>query len=172
MSRSTFTATLLLLSLVARDGAAQRRAVGQQPSSDPSASQIRVVGRLGAKSYSSTLSGSCKHEPEASIYDVPAALWTVEASGADGSSIKQLNLTLWRPKNGSADQISLSLDAGSKPTRIDINPRSKPVGGARVRLTAEDSGGKIELTGKDAKGTGVNLTITCPSFEAVEAAGG
>jgi hypothetical protein len=172
MSRFTLTATLLLMSLVAREGAAQRRPVGQQPSSDPPASQIRIIARLGAKSYSSTLAGSCRHEPEASIYDLPAALWTVEASGAEGSSIKQLNFILWRPKNGSADQISLSVDAGSKPTRIDVSPRSKPVGGGRVRLTPGDSGGKIELTGKDAKGTGVNLTISCPSFEAVEAAGG
>jgi hypothetical protein len=172
MSRSTFVATLLLTSLITRDGAAQRRAVGQQPSSDSPASQIRISARLGGKSYSSTVPGSCKHEPEASIYDVPAALWTVEASGAEGSAIKQLNFTLWRPKNGSADQISLSLDAGSKPTRIDINPRSKPVGGGRVRLTPGESGGKIELTGKDSKGTGVNLTISCPSFDAVEAAGG
>ena len=172
MSRPTLTATLLLLSLVAREGAAQRRVAGQQPSSDPPASQIRINARLGAKSYSSTLPGSCKHEPEASIYDVPAALWTVEASGAEGSSIKQLNFTLWRPKNGSADQISLSVDARSKPTRIDINPRNKPVGSGKVRLTPGDSGGKIELTGKDAKGTPVNLTISCPAFEAVEAAGG
>jgi hypothetical protein len=151
MLRSTFVAALLLTSLIAHDGAAQRRAVGQQPSSEPPATQIHVVARLGAKSYSSTVPGSCKHEPEATIYDVPAALWTVEASGAEGSSVKQLNFTLWRPKNGSADQISLSLDAGSKPTRIDVNPRNKPVGSGKVRLTPGGSGGKIELTGKMPK---------------------
>jgi hypothetical protein len=172
MTRFTLTATLLLMSVVARDAAAQRRAAGQQPSSDPPVTQVQVVARLGSKTYSSNLPGSCKHEPAASIYDVPAALWTVEAGGADGSSVKQLNLTLWRPKNGTADQISLSLDAGSKPTRIDINPRSKPVGSGRVRLTPGESGGKFELVGKDAKGTSVNLTISCPSFDAVEAAGG
>jgi hypothetical protein len=172
MPRFTLTATLLLMSVVARDAAAQRRAAGQPPRSDPPATQVQVIARLGAKSYSSTVPGSCKHEPEASIYDVPAALWTVEASGTEGSAIKQLNLTLWRPKNGSADQISLSLDAGSKPSRIEINPRNKPVGVGRVRLTPGDSGGKIELTGKDAQGASVNLTISCPSFDAVEAAGG
>jgi|SRR3954469_15430796 hypothetical protein len=172
MTRSTLSAMLLLISVVARDAVAQRRAAGQQPSSDPPVSQIHVIARLGSKTYSSNLPGSCKHEPAASIYDVPAALWTVEASGAEGSAIKQLNLTWWRPKNGAADQISLSLDAGSKPTRIDVNPRGKPVGSGRVRLTPGESGGKFELTGKDAKGTAVNLTISCPSFDAVEAAGG
>jgi hypothetical protein len=162
MTRFTLTATLLLMSVVARDAAAQRRAAGQQPTSDPPVTQVQVIARLGSKTYSSNLPGSCKHEPAASIYDLPA----------DGSSVKQLNLTLWRPKNGTADQISLSLDAGSKPTRIDVNPRSKPVGSGRVRFTPGESGGKFELVGKDAKGTSVNLTISCPSFDAVEAAGG
>jgi hypothetical protein len=81
-------------------------------------------------------------------------------------------LTLWRPKDGSADQTSLSLEAGSRSTRIEVNPRDKPVGGATVRLEQVGEGGKFQLKGKDAKGTAVNLTISCPSFAAVEAAGG
>src|SRR3954452_15682282 len=123
MTRSTLSAMLLLISVVARDAVAQRRAAGQQPSSDPPVSQIHVIARLGSKTYSSNLPGSCKHEPAASIYDVPAALWTVEAGGAAGSSVKQLNLTLWRPKNGTADQISLSPDPGLNPNRVVIQPR-------------------------------------------------
>ena len=171
MPRFILAATALLMSVTVREAAAQRRIPGR-PGGDPAGSHVSVVARIGSKPYRSEMSGSCQHEPSGAIYDVPAALWTVEASSAKGSSIRQLNFTLWRPKNGSADQISLSLDAGSRLTRIDVNPRSKPLGTSRVRVTPRDSGGTIELLGKDAKGTSVNLTISCPSFDAVEAAGG
>jgi hypothetical protein len=169
MLRFTPLVALLLLATGTREAAAQRR-VPTQPAQE--VTQLNITARLGAKSYTAVASGTCKHEPSASIYDVPAALYMVEAQGGEGSQIKQLNLTLWRPKNGSADQISLSLDAGSSSTRIDVNPRGPAVGSGSVQLQQVGSGGKFELKGKDAKGTPLSLTITCPSFAAVEAAGG
>jgi hypothetical protein len=169
---TTLAIALLLVSVAGREAAAQRRAAGQATTNDTAGTQIDVVARVGTKTYDSKVPGSCKHEPDASIYDVPAALYTVEGAGAAGSDIKQISLTLWRPKNGSADQISLSLEAASRSTRIEINPRSKAVGAGSVQLQPIGSGGKFELKGKDAKGTKVNLTISCPSFEAVEAEGG
>jgi hypothetical protein len=170
MSISPLAATFLLLtSVAAEQAAAQRRAPGQ-PATE--STEVMVVARVGSKSYTSRVPGTCKYEPSASIYDVPAALWMVEGAGSSGSEIKQLSLTLWRPKDGSADQISLSLQAGSSAAHIDVNPRSKPVGTGSVELQPQGSGGKFELKGKDAAGTPVNLTISCPSFAAVEAAGG
>ena len=171
MPRFILAAIALLMSVTVHEAAAQRR-IPRSAGGDSAGSHVTVVARIGSKPYRSEMAGSCRYEPSGAIYDVPAALWTVEASGAEGSPIKQLNFTLWRPKNGSADQISLSLDAGAKPTRIDVNPRTKPIGAGKVRLTPGGSGGKIELLGKDAKGANVNLTISCPSFDAVEAAGG
>jgi hypothetical protein len=169
MLRITLTGILVLASAAAEDAAAQRRAPGQPVTES---TEVSVIARVGTKSYTSRVPGACKHEPSGSIYDVPAALWTVQGAGAEGSEIKQLNLTLWRPKNGSADQISLSLEAGSSSARIDVNPRSKPVGAASVELKPVGPGGKFELKGKDAKGTTVNLTISCPMFAGVEAEGG
>jgi hypothetical protein len=173
MLRFIALAGVLLLVGGTREAAAQRRVAGHaaQPALSDS-TELSVQARIGAKSYSAQLTGSCKHEPSASIYDLPAALYTVEASGGEGSDIKQLNLTLWRPKNGSADQISLSLQAGSKSTRIDVNPRAKAVGAATVELKPAGSGGTFDLKGKDAKGTPLKLTISCAEFAGVEAAGG
>jgi hypothetical protein len=168
MSPSSLAAALLLTFVAATEAAAQRRAPGQAATES---TEVSVIARVGSKSYTSRVPGTCKYEPSASIYDLPAALWMVEG-GSTGSEIKQLNLTLWRPKNGSADQVSLSLQAGSSSTHIDVNPRSKPVGTGTVELQPQGSGGKFELKGKDAKGINVNLVITCPTFAAVEAAGG
>ena len=172
MSRTALAATLLFMSIAVGDAAAQRRTAQPHPTNDPASGQFHVSARLGSKTYTSSLPGTCKHEPSGSIYDVPAALWMIEGSGADGSEIKQLTLTLWRPKNGSADQISLSIDTGPGPHRIELSPRGKPLGSASVRLQPQGAGGRIELTGKDSNAMPINLTISCPTFEAVEAAGG
>lgn len=170
MIRSTLIGTILLAGTVAQDAAAQRRepaATGSQGTTN-----VSIIARVGTKSYTSRLAGTCQHEPTASIYDVPAALWTVRADGSDKSDIKRLSFTLWRPKNGSGDQVSVSLEAGSRTNRIDVNPRIPPVGAATVQLKPIGPGGKFELRGKDAKGTKVNLTISCPTFAGIQAEGG
>jgi hypothetical protein len=172
MSRTALAPTLFFMTIALSDAAAQRKTPQHQPPNDSVGGQFGVTARLGSKTYSSTLPGSCKHEPSGSIYDVPAALWLVEGSGSERSEIKQLNLTLWRPKDGSADQISLFIDAGSGAHRIELSPRRKPSGSATVRLQPQGPGGRFELSGKDSSGVRVNLTISCPTFEAVEAAGG
>ena len=169
MLRFSTLAALILLASGTQEATAQRRAPGQPVSEG---GEVEVSARLGGKAYSSSVTGTCKHEPSASIYDVPAALYMVEANGGEGSEIKQLNLTLWRPKNGSADQVSLALEAGSTSSRIDVNPRGKPVGEATVQLKPAGSGGTFELKGKDAKGTPLNLTINCSTFAGVQAEGG
>jgi hypothetical protein len=169
MLRFTPLAALILLAAGTQQASAQRRASGQSVSES---SELDISAQLGSKSYNSSLAGTCKHEPSASIYDVPAALYMVEGQGPEGSQIKQLNLTLFRPKNGSADQVSLSLQVGSSSSRIDVNPRSKAVGAATVQLKPAGSGGTFELKGKDDQGKALTLTISCPTFAAVEAAGG
>jgi hypothetical protein len=172
MFRSSLAAVVLLATLT-QAATAQRRLPGRtSPTAETGNADISVIARVGTKTYTSKLSGNCQHEPEASIYDVPAALWTVQAGGSKGSGVKQLNLTLWRPKNGSADQISLSLEAGSSSTRIEVNPRNRPNGAASITLQPMGGGGKLELRGKDAKGNKVNLTVGCPMFDAVVAEGG
>jgi hypothetical protein len=173
MLRLTVIGTLVLAGAIAQDAAAQRRLPGAGSAAvAPEDANLSVMARLGTKSYTSTLPGTCKHEPSASIYDIPAALYTVQANGSDDSEIKQLSLTLWQPKDGSADQVSLSLQAGSRSAQVDVSPRSPPVGTASVKLQPIASGGKLELQGKDAKGTPVYLTISCPTFAAIEAEGG
>ena len=171
MFRSLLTVTVIAVAF-SHPAIAQRRLPGGTPSAGADEAAITLVARVGAKSYTGTLSGSCQHEPDAAIYDLPSALWTVQAGGAPGNAIKQLNLTLWRPKNGSADQISLSLQAGTSSTRIEINPRDRPMGAVKVTLESKSSGGTFDLTGKDAKGKKVKLTIGCPTFDAIVAEGG
>jgi hypothetical protein len=173
MLRSSFAVVLLLAAAGAHDANAQRRGAGTPNSeSDSGSTDFSVIARLGTSSYTSRVPGSCKHEPSGSIYDLPAALWMVQSDSPGSGEIKQFSFTLWRPKNGSADQVSLSIQAGPKTAHIDVNPRGKPVGEASVQLQPIGSGGRFEVRGKDAKGASVNLTVTCPTFSGVEAEGG
>lgn len=170
MVRSTLIGTLLLAGTVAQDAAAQRRTPDGRAVTESQG--VSVIARVGTRSYTSKVPGTCKHAPMASIYDVPAALWIVQADGSDGSEIKRLAFTLWRPKDGSADQVSMSLETGSGSNRIDVNPRKPPAGAATVKLHPAGPGGRFEVRGKDATGTKVNLTISCPMFAGIEAEGG
>lgn len=167
--RSAFVFTIALLAFPRGEAAAQRRApTGSAEVSQP----LTVSARVDGKTYETSGPGSCRHEPAASIYDVPAALWMVEYGNRAGDRIKQLHLTLWRPKDGSSDQVSLSLETSSSSHRISSGGKGEPVGSATVKLTPKGSGGRFELKGKDAAGAKVELTISCPAFAGVEAEGG
>lgn len=133
---------------------------------------VSAAVNVGGKSYDATGAGSCRHTPNASIYNVPAALWLVEYSGAADDGVQRLHLRLWRPKNGSADQLSLNLRTRSSSHRIDVGGRGDQVGNGKVSLFPLGAGGRFEVKGKDEKGTRLEVVIKCPTFAGVEAEGG
>lgn len=167
MLRSVF---MLGLSIIAGacDGAAQRRPASEGTSGE----SVKISGRVANKTLDASGVGRCKHAPDASIYAVPAALWLVEYSSPEAGQLKQLNLTLWRPKDGSPDQISLSLETGSTSHRVNIGGPGQQVGSGSVKFSPSGGGGRFEFKGKDAGGTALEVGISCPAFAGVEAEGG
>jgi hypothetical protein len=151
------------------DGAAQRR---PSPDARDDGKSVSISGLVGGKTVDVSGVGRCRHAPDASIYDLPAALWLVEYSKPDNAQLKQLNLTLWRPKNGKPDQISLSVETGSASHRVDIGGRGEQAGSGTVTLSPSGAGGRFEFKGKDAAGTKLEVAINCPEFGEVEAEGG
>jgi hypothetical protein len=133
---------------------------------------LTVSAKVGQKSYESAARGSCRHTPDAAIYGVPAALWMVELSGSKDAPVKSMDLTLWKPKNGSPQQFSLNLDAGSAAHRIDVGGRGEQVGSGKAAVIAKGAGGRIEISGKDGSGQTIQLVVHCPAFAGVEAEGG
>ena len=168
MNRSAAALTLALLVSSSVDGAAQRRSNTSGAPGQP----LTVSVRLDGKAHESTGAGSCKHTPAASIYDIPAALWMIEYRNPAAREMKQLNLTLWRPKDGSPDQISLAFEAGSSSYRISSGGRAQPAGKAKVKVSPSGSGARFEVKGKDAEGRKVEVMVTCPALAGVEAEGG
>jgi hypothetical protein len=165
MHRSGAWAALIVVTAAAPEAAAQ-----SLTSDVPAKSAaISVTGKVAGKDYHGSGGGSCRHADEASIHDVSAAVWVVEYSGQSGS-LKQLSLTLWRPKDGSPDQLSLSLETGSASHRIQTGGKEKNKGQASVAILPSGPGGTLEIKGTEAKGKPVQLTIECPLFGNVESA--
>lgn len=161
-------ALLSITAGAARDLAAQRAAT----STGGSVPAVSVSAKVGAKSYEGAGQGNCRHTPDASIYDLPAALYMVEQGGTSNGAIKSLNLTIWKPKDGSRDQLSLALETGSSSHRIDVGGRGEQVGSGKATVTPKGAGGRVEIQGKDESGAAVQVVITCPAFSGVEAEGG
>ena len=170
MTRATSLVILGLMAGVAREALAQRLAPeGQQPQAE---SSLSVSGSVGDKAIQVTGSGSCRHAPDASIRGVSASLWMVQYGGSDDGAVKRLNLTLWRPKDGGPDQLSLELKTHSGDHRVETGAGRKHKGEGTVTILPSGPGGRLELRGKDAKGKPIQISIDCPAFGEVEAEGG
>jgi hypothetical protein len=149
------------------EAAAQRL----QPGTQAETGAISVSAKVGGKSYQGSGSGSCRHAAEASIHGVSAALWMVQFAGKSGP-MKQLNLTLWRPKDGDSDQLSLDFEAGTGSHRIETGGSGGNSGQGSVTILPSGPGGRLEISGKESGGKPVQLTIDCPVFGDIEAEGG
>jgi hypothetical protein len=166
MQRFALLAGIVLGSVTVGDAAAQRLT----PDVPAKSAAISVDANVAGKSYEGSGGGSCRHADEAYIHGVSASLWTVEYSGQSGA-LKQLSLTLWRPKDGSPDQLSLSVETSSASHRIQTGSKEGDTGEASVTILPSGPGGRLEIRGKEAGGRPVQITIECPLFGEVEAAG-
>jgi hypothetical protein len=156
-------AVVALLMALPAAAAAQRGEAAQTP--------VVIEAKIGGKSYRARGNGECKHEPDASIRGTSAALWMVQYAGQSGK-LKNLNLTLWRPKDGAPDQLSISLEAGSATHRIQTGGPDENIGSGTVTILPSGPGGRLEISGKEAGGKRVQITIDCTAFAGVQAEGG
>ena len=145
----------------------------KQPTERGAADQISlsIDMRVGDKKYQASGSGSCRHADEASIHGVSAALWMVEFESSKGS-VRRLSLTLWRPKDGSSDQLSLAFDTKAGSQKIQTGTPGGNSGEGSVTILPSGPGGRMEISGKEADGKPVQITIECSGFGEVEAEGG
>jgi hypothetical protein len=169
MIRITLIAAIGLFPLLTTQAVAQRKSLTESRRA-PAAVSLSITGKVGGKSLQASGGGSCRHAPDAAIRGVSASLWMVQYGGGQGG-VKQLNLTLWRPKDGSPDQLSLAFETKSGDYRIETGEGEHKGEGA-VTILPNGPGGRLELSGKEAGGKPVQITIDCPAFAGIEAEGG
>ena len=143
---------------------AQRRAPGQtQPTQ-----AIQVAMNVGGAAYQSSQAGTCTHAPVASIFKTMAEMWSVQQN-AEGRS---LTLTFWKPTDGSADMVSLSVSSGNLSHQINTVRGGKTTGSGKVTLERAGNGGTFSVDAKTSSGTPISGTIRCDSFAPHTAEGG
>ena len=169
MIRATLICTLGLAAGMARDALAQNQTLAPENPKPRVEAALSLSGMVGGKPIQVSGAGTCRHAADASIEGTSASLWTVEYRGSDEGTVKELDLTLWRPKDGGADQLSFKLKGKSGDHRIETRPGGKPKGQGTVTILPSGPGGRLELSGEDSKGKPIQISIDCPAFSAAGA---
>jgi hypothetical protein len=132
---------------------------------------VTIALQIGTESYKYTGQGTCRHATVASIYDMPAEQWTMEAS--DGP--RSVTLTLWRPKKGGSDMVSFAASTAGKEHVVDtvkVGDRGSVQGSGSATLVPAGKGGTFTIEAIAADGAKINGTIKCDAFSAREAVAG
>ncbi len=133
---------------------------------------MKIAASVGGKTYQASGPGECASSAEASIYQVPAALWHATWTGQDGSEVRRLDLTVWRPKTGKGDMVGLSLDAGGTTHRIATVKGGEMTGTGSPNVRTQGAGGVLAVAGTDDHGDKIVMTVECERFDEVVAEGG
>jgi hypothetical protein len=162
---------VVLLPGLAGQAAAQERTQLAPTTSAAEEISVTVGGKVDGKKISGNGAGTCSHAADASIHGVSASLWTVQYAASKDGSLKQLNLTLWRPKDEGPDQLSLTIEAKSGSYRIQTGNPEETKGEGTVTILPSGPGGRLEIKGKEAGGKPVQLAIDCSAFAGVQSEG-
>lgn len=132
---------------------------------------MTLSASIGGESLRGEGNGECRHDPRASIYDVPSSMWMVRFRG-DGP-IERLHLTVWRPESGDTAQLGMRLQTALGSHEIDtVTGDGETVGSGTVVVEPDGQGGRIRVEGRGADGVPIRATIDCARFDGVEAVGG
>lgn len=140
---------------------------GQIRRQGPAKVLLEVSLKVGSDVYDAKGQGSCTHAPKASIYGVLAEMWLVRQEG-EGRSVQ---LTLWKPSDGSVSMFSLSVN-GTKSTTISTVRGGQVLGSGTVTLTPAAKGGTFTVDAKARTGEAIAGTIRCEAFTPAIAEGG
>jgi hypothetical protein len=170
MGRNARTLVCGITVAAAASGWISLHAAGQQrrAPAPPSKVPIQVSLKIGGQAYESSTPGTCTHAPVASIYQVVSELWSAQQS-EDGRS---LSLSFWRPKDGSADMVSLSITSGRSSHHVSTVRGAPLAGSGKVMLQPSGKGGVFTVDGKTSEGVAITGTIKCEVFAPHVAEGG
>jgi hypothetical protein len=133
--------------------------------------QLIATADIDGAKYQFSGLGECQHTADASIYEVPASMWSARFTDETGK-FTYLNLTLWQPKAAPAVQVSLGLTGAGETSEIATVQGSQIRGSGTGRIEPKGESGALIVDGRDAKGRAVHLTVDCSRFTEPLAEGG
>jgi hypothetical protein len=133
--------------------------------------ELSAAAQAGGASASFAGLGECHSTDDASIYEVPATMWSARVDAPSGE-LPYVNLTLWQPKGTRELQVSLGLTVHGHTHRITTVKGAEQHGSARARVEPAGTGGVLRVEGADADGRPVTLSVRCSRFTEPVAEGG
>lgn len=152
-------ACAVAITVVSADQASRR--------SGPATVPVEVSLKVGQAKYDAKAQGTCTHAPRASIYDIASQQWMARHE-EDGRAVQ---LTLWKPANGSAEMFSLSV-TGKSDVNISTVRGGQMSGSGTVKLQPSGKGGTFTIDAKGKAGEPIVGTFKCDAFTAAIAEGG
>ena len=139
----------------------------RRQTSGPALVPIEMSLKAAGEGFEMKNQGSCTQAPKASIHGILSEMWTVRQE-QDGRSVQ---LTLWKPADGSAPMFSLSTN-GKKSMTISTVRGGQVSGSGTVTLAPSAKGGTFTVDAKSQAGEPVSGTIKCEAFTPAIAEGG
>jgi hypothetical protein len=153
------------------EGPSARPAQNARAPAQPESSSVDIALKVGSRDYRFSGPAECKAAQQASIYGIPAALYSVsQRSGGDS-----LRLTLWQPKDGSPIMISLHVSSGANRYEVGTvkgGTKRDTKGSGTATIQKAASGGAFAIDARAASGEPIAGKISCSRFGGVQAEGG
>ncbi len=117
---------------------------------------------INGSTYQVNGPAECLHTPRGSIYEAPAAMWSVTLEGH--GRLTRLNATMWQPTAGGAPQILLQAVTTAGRADVATVTRGKIMGTATGRAERKGDGGTLVIEGRTAAGQAIVMAVTCTGF--------
>jgi hypothetical protein len=95
-------------------------------------------------------------------------MWSVQQSQQGRS----LSFTFWKPKDGAADMVSLSVSTGDRSHEVNTVRGGTTSGSGKATFAKAGKGGTFTVEAKSKDGALITGTITCDAFAPHGAEGG
>jgi hypothetical protein len=128
---------------------------------------VSLVAKVGGRVIPAEGNGECSTSSESTIYDVPTTQWHAMLDGGNGSELENVNVTVWRPKAGGPDQVTLFMTVGKRTHRIATVSGGEQAGRATASARPEGKGGTLLVEGTTAEGTPITLELRCSAFSEI-----
>jgi hypothetical protein len=128
---------------------------------------VSLVAKVGGRVIPAEGSGECYTSAESTIYDVPATQWHATFHGSRTSELQNVNVTVWRPKAGGPDQVTLFLTLANDTHRIATVTGGELIGRATASARGEGDGGTLLVEGATKDGTPLRLELRCSAFSEI-----
>ena len=107
---------------------------------------LKVTAEVGGKRAAYTGMGECHHTTDASIYEVPATMWSAHVTAESATSAISTSRS-GNPKGSSDTQVSLDIAVGGDSHDVATVKGSSPKGSGSGRADAKGAGGSLQVEG-------------------------